>query len=64
MDEIMENIGLRIATLRSREERARIALKLVTREKLVRYYELRMIEARSGADELERVKKMLEEEIA
>lgn len=64
MDEIRENIGLRIATLRSREEKARIALELVTRENLVRYYELRMIEARSGADELVKVKKMLEEVIS
>ena len=64
MDEIRENIGLRIATLRSREERARIAFKLARSKQLARYYESRWIEARSGADELERVKLMLEEEIA
>lgn len=60
----MEKIGLRIATLRSREEKARIAFKLARSKQLARYYESRWIEARSGVYELERVKLMLEEEIA
>ena len=64
MKKYMENIGIRIATLRSREEKARIAFKLARSKQLARYYESRWIEARSGADELERVKRMLEEEIA
>ena len=64
MNEIMRNIGFRIATLRSREEKARISIKLARSKQLARYYESRWIEARSGADELEQVKKMLEEVVS
>jgi len=64
MKKYMENIGIRIATLRSREEKARIAFKLARSKQLARYYESRWIEARSGADELLKVKKMLEEVIS
>lgn len=42
----------------------RIAFKLARSKQLARYYESRWIEARSGVYELERVKLMLEEEIA